>query len=73
MSYRTVWPQDDEHTIFLHEECTLSDMLDAVKRKWPNAHLKDVQISARHIQTSTRNYDLYDSGDYDTFIVLTRE
>lgn len=71
---RTFWPDDDENTMYLDatQIWSLSDIHAKIEEKWPGASSENLRISSEKIHTDCLGYDLYDSGDYTDFIVITR-
>jgi hypothetical protein len=73
-SIRTFAPDDTETVKYLHSGCdyTLAEILDIAREKWgEKIGLEDITITAEYIHTDCIGYDLYDSGDYTNFIVIT--
>lgn len=65
------WPDDTETTMYLAYETNLAEIFEIAKRKWPEATLESLEISAEKIHTSCIYYDLYDGGDWTNFLVIT--
>jgi len=65
-------PDDTATEFYLHTSATVEDILLAIKLKWSEISLGDVEISAEHIHTRCLTYDLYDSGDYTDFLKISR-
>lgn len=70
---RTFWPDDTETKLHLNSEefRSLADLLEKVNQKWPGVPSERIEISSQKIHTDCLGYDLYDSGDYTDFIILT--
>ncbi len=70
-------PDDDENTLHIRSEfagLTLEDLLERAQKKWgPDIKLENIGISSEKIHTRCIFYDCYDSGDYENFIILTKE
>lgn len=66
------WPDDDDSTIYICEDATLSEITDKINEKWPGTSLDDIQISSKYIHTNCLTYDLYDSSDWTNFIVISK-
>lgn len=69
-------PQDTETTIYLlsSPDWDLRAIMDMVERKWGITHLYDqVTIRAEYIHVRCIGYDLYDSSDYDNYLVIERQ
>lgn len=72
MSDNSFTPKDTETTFYILGESSLSNIIDLVKEKWgEDTDLDDVTIESEYIHTRCINYDLYDSSDYDEYIVVT--
>ncbi len=72
------WPDDTENVIYIESnsflyDTTIESLDDIIKAKWPDASISDIKITAENIHTHCIYYDRHDSGDYTTFIVLTRK
>jgi hypothetical protein len=50
----------------------MADLLQKIYKKRPDASLNNIEITSEHIHTDCLGYDLYDEGDYTTFIKITR-
>ena len=66
------WPDDSSHIMYIHDDglVTMQDILSKIGDKWPQALFEHISVEAREIQTRCLGYDLYDSFDYDEFIIL---
>ena len=71
---KTNYPQNDDNTIYIDSETnpSLQEILDAAREKWPDIDFKDLNINSEYIHTRCIGYDLYDSNDYDNYIVITK-
>ncbi len=71
---KTNYPKDDENTIYLPsiEEFSLGAILEIAKQKWPAADLNDIKIESEYRHVECLGYDLYDSQDYQNYIVITK-
>ena len=76
---RTFWPDDTDTEIYIAAggmfapAINLGDLLvERIYEKWEGASLNNIEITAEHIHTDCLGYDLYDPGDYTTFIKITR-
>lgn len=67
------WPNDGENAFYIPGESDMEDILARIEAKWPGAKMADITIEADYIQTHCLGYDLYDSGDYTKFILITRK
>jgi hypothetical protein len=72
---RDFQPDDTETELYIFSpRCgggpTLEELLQRIKDKWPDARPESLTFSSQSIQTRCLGYDLYDSGDYDDFIVV---
>ncbi len=70
---KSYWPENTEDTLYFPYETNLQSLLDSIKKVWPEVSLDDVTIEAQHIHTDHIGYDLYDSTDYNDFVVVTRK
>jgi hypothetical protein len=73
---KNFWPEDTENEMYLDGSfcvsLTLADLIEKAKEKWPGIELDGIDIRAEYIHTRCITYDLYDSGDWTTFIVLRK-
>lgn len=69
---RAFTPDDDEDTIYLVYGRPLNEIIEKVNEKWPGTDFSKIEIEAQHIHTYALGYDLYDSSDYDDYIVIRR-
>ncbi len=67
------WPDDDENTMYVSNDCSLSTIMGMVKDKWPDAPVGSINLSSQSIHTRCLYYDRYDGNDHTDFIVITRE
>jgi hypothetical protein len=70
---RDYWPDNTDTELFVESATapSLEDLIALAKEKWPNSSLDNVVVSGQEIHTRCLTYDMYDSSDYDDFIVLT--
>lgn len=73
---RSFAPDDDKNTFYI--ECRFGfDMellIEKIHEKFgPDVDMSMVKIEPQHIQTRCLGHDRYDPGDYDDYIVITRE
>lgn len=71
MSETNYTPEDTDNTIYILDGCSIQQILRAIKDKWGDVDLNDVQIESTYIHTRCLGYDLYDSSDYDNYIEVT--
>lgn len=65
-------PTDDDTTIYILGESPLSEIIARSKEKWgDDINFDAIEISSEYIHTRCLTYDLYDSSDYDEYIVVT--
>jgi hypothetical protein len=75
---RTFWPDDTDTEMYIPTDFwhgsppIMADLLQKIYEKWADAALTQIQITSEHIHTDCLGYDLYDPGDYTTFIKITR-
>lgn len=63
-------PKNDKNTLYLPSGTDLISMLESIRNHFPNTSYKDLKISAEHFHARCITYDLYDSQDYDEYIVI---
>lgn len=64
------YPDDTETKSYISYPVTLTDMLERIKAKWPNANPDEIDIAAEHIQIDGHGHDQYDSSDWIDFLVI---
>jgi hypothetical protein len=64
-------PVDTDNDMWLSGYLSLSDILEKVKEKWPDANIEDVEISSVNHHEYSVGYDLYDSSDYVQYIYVS--
>tara|TARA_R110002020_G_scaffold86013_1_gene212191 strand:+ start:350 stop:574 length:225 start_codon:yes stop_codon:yes gene_type:complete len=65
-------PTDTDTTMYILGEAPLSEIIEKSKDKWgSDIDFDDIEISSEYIHTRCLGYDLYDSSDYDEYIVVT--
>jgi hypothetical protein len=71
---RTFWPDDTGSEMFIDatHSTSMADLMQKIYEKWPDASLENITITSEKIHTDCLGYDLYDSGDYTDFIIITR-
>ena len=75
---RTFWPDDTETEMYIDAggmfatPITMADLLQRINDKWEGASLSNIEITSEYIHTDCLGYDLYDAGDYTTFIKIRR-
>lgn len=52
-------------------DISLQDLFLIVKDHWPRATMDDISMCPEHRHVRCLDYDLYDSSDYEDYIVLT--
>ena len=69
---RTFWPDDTETKLYFDSNTFhpmgLDELLIKVKEKFPEASMTQIRFEVEYIQTDCLGYDLYDPGDYTTFL-----
>lgn len=67
------YPQDTSQVLYLLSvNLTLGDIVESAKRHFPDCEMDDLKVEGENIQIKCFGYDLYDSGDYLDYIVITR-
>lgn len=68
-------PDNDEDTFYIlaNSEIYLEDMIDQIKEYFGTEDLGTLLISSEYIHARCITYDLYDSDDYDNYIVVRRK
>jgi hypothetical protein len=66
------WPDNNESTLYLTGELTLSDLISSITEHFGSSDLDKFTLSSEYIHTSCLTYDQYDSSDYTNFIVITK-
>lgn len=70
---RTFTPDDTDTEFFIVSGVNIPDLLEKIKKKWPDADLDSIQIEAQYIHTDCLGYDLYDSGDYTSYLKISKD
>lgn len=73
------YPENTETSLYIN--CGIGSypfdflyMMDSIKSHFgEEISLEELDITAEHINTRCIGYDLYDSSDYDNYIVITRK
>jgi hypothetical protein len=75
MFNKSTYPKNDENTLYLDGGWSwpLSELIEKITEHFGQIALDKLDIRAEHIHTRCLTYDLYDSGDWDTYIVITRK
>lgn len=68
------YPQDDDNTIYLEDNggFSLAVIIEKVNEKWPGVNFDNVIIETEYRHVTGIGYDLYDSTDYQNYIVITK-
>jgi len=64
------WPEDTDTKIYICYGLDLEDLLELIKKKWPNAKPDEINIESEEIQVDHLSYDLHDGSDWRTFTVI---
>lgn len=66
-------PDDGENHFYVYDGARLADILDHARVKWgEDFNFERLYISGSTIHTRCLSYDLYDSSDYDDYIMIER-
>lgn len=69
-------PDNDETTLYIEcqgRDIPFNEVLEQIKSHFgTDVDLETISISSDKIHTRCRHYDLYDSTDYDDYLVITR-
>lgn len=65
-------PDNDKNTLYLRASDYIyaSYLMEMIEKHFGDVDLNDVTISSMQINTRHIDYDLYDSADWDDFIVV---
>jgi hypothetical protein len=70
-------PVSDEKTLYVETFCmtSIKEVIERIQDHFgvESVDFEEFTISAEHIQVDCFGYDLYDRGDYEDFIVITRK
>lgn len=67
------WPDNDDKTMYLTGEYSLSCILELIKEKWgEDVDMDKIHINSEYIQTNALGYDRYDPSDYTEFTVISK-
>lgn len=73
---KTFWPDDTENDLYIASDYTstsLQEIINRAKEKWgEDLLIEDIMIEPERIHTDCITYDLYDAGDYTSFLHITR-
>lgn len=67
-------PDDTENTFYLDTQLfshEITEIKELAKQKFPG-YDGELKITAEYIHTRCLYYDLYDRGDYDIFLVISK-
>ncbi|AUR84706.1 hypothetical protein NVP1063O_039 [Vibrio phage 1.063.O._10N.261.45.C7] len=64
-------PEDTDYKFYVLGETYLTCILDQIKEKWGDVDFSCIEIEPENIHTRCLGYDLYDSSDYDDYLVVT--
>lgn len=74
------YPENTETSLYLNfgsyssVPMDFTYMIESIKAHFgEEISLEELDINAEHINTRCIGYDLYDSSDYDNYIVITRK
>lgn len=70
-SCRNYEPDDTDGCFYLKDGATITEILETAKEKWPDGW-SDLQILPEYIHCYAIGYDVYDAGDYENFLCITR-
>jgi len=73
---RTDYPVNDENNIYLESFLghSLTTIINTIHEHWgTDVNIDDVIIRGEYRHVRCLGYDLYDSGDYETYIHISRE
>lgn len=69
------YPTNDADTLYIrggYEHITLSDLHERIKNHFKTGELDAFTIELEYIHTRCITYDLYDAGDWDTYLIIRR-
>lgn len=68
---KTFWPDDDDKTIYIDRDLSLSEIIKIAKEKWGDGvDFDNLTIGSEYINTDCLGYDRYDPIDYTQFVVI---
>lgn len=67
-------PDNDQDILYIrsNSEINLDDLIDQIEDHFGTRDLSKFSISSEYIHTRCIYYDIFDSGDYDNYIIITR-
>lgn len=68
-------PDNDENTLYIRTDdyTDFEEIIAQTRKHFGTNNISDFLISSEYIHTRCVYYDLYDSGDYDNYIVIRRK
>lgn len=68
------YPKDDEFTLYIlsDDATSIDDLLAQAGAHFGECDIRDLYITSEYIHTRAITYDLYDSSDYDNYIVIRK-
>lgn len=70
-------PDDTETEMYILTDgsgVSMESLLDRVREKWgADTQLSDIQIRSEFIHTRCLGYDSFDRGDWDNYLVITKD
>ncbi len=73
---RTDYPVNDDKNIYIESfrEHSLTEIINIINEHWgTDVNIDDVIIRGEHRHVRCLGYDLHDSGDYETYVHISRE
>lgn len=68
------WPDDTDDSFYMAEGASMSHIMEMAMDKWGlDITIDDLIIMPEHIHTHCLTYDLYDPGDYDDFLCISKK
>lgn len=64
-------PEDTENTFYVLGETDLDCIMYLIKEKWGDVDFGYITVEPEHIHTCCLTYDLYDSSDWNDYLVVT--
>ena len=68
----TNYPKDTDTEFYIQNECTLSEILERVKDKWPDVDIDNITIESEYRHVTCLTYDLYDPSNYERYIKVSK-
>ena len=71
-SYQNFWPDDTEDEFYLDGGADLQVSISLCMERFPGTLIEKISVRCEYIHTEHLGSDQYDSGDYTSFLKISR-